>query len=247
MRAAFKFIRKILSSIFSVLSNSQLVLNILSVNALPCDMNPTSATTLATIQESISKEPSFCNINDLTKVDTAIEQQQSNPWYIYEDDEENSKSTDALLTNENNEEAQNRQFPETLTYSIIKENQPPQQQQMKSIQSSIKSTAISRTRSNGSGGSRNSNSTSPPHAYEPVASIESLTDSQGYVDDFDESCALIATAGADSAELLSPNFKRKNSGAVNKAPTIHRFSAGDADKIERGIRAHLSTRSLRES
>lgn len=247
MRATFKFIRKILSSIFSVLSNSQLVLNILSVNALPCDMIPMSATTLATIQESISKEPSFCNINDLTKVDTAIEQQQqSNPWYIYEDDEENSKSTDALLTMANNEEAQqNRQFPETLTYSIIKENQPPPQQQMKSIQSSIKSTAISRTRSNGSG--RNSNSTSPPHAYEPVVSIESLTDSQGYVDDFDESCALIAATGVDSNELLSPNFKRKNSGAVNKAPTIHRFSAGDADKIERGIRAHLSTRSLRES
>lgn len=199
-------------------------------------MNPMSATTLSTIQESISKEPSFCNINDLMKAEiNSVEPnvEHSPTWFVYdEDDGGHSKSTDTLL--ENNE----RQFPESLSYSIIKENQ------MKSFQPGMAS--VSRSRS----GSKKSTS----HAYDqPAASIESLTDSQGYVDDFDESCALIAQDSSIpnnneiSQGMLPSNDIKRNSLTQRKATHIHRFSAGDADKIERGIKTLPSTRSLKDS
>lgn len=211
-------------------------MNILSLNALPCDMNPMStAAALTTIQEAISKEPSFCNIDDLMKAESnKVEPnvEHSHSWFIYDEDGEHSKSTDALL--KNNE----RQFPESLSYSIIKENQ------MKSIPSGM--ATISRSRS----ASKNSTS----HAYEqPAASIESLTDSQGYVDDFDESCALIAQESSNlnnndiSQGILPTNDFKRNSLTRRNAPYIHRFSAGDADKIERGIKTLPSTRSLKDS
>lgn len=219
------------------MANSQLVLNILSVNTpvafpVPTEIKPMNLlSTLSTIPEAISAEPSCSNLHDLSTVEG-----QELTWRIYENDEEHSKSTDALL---DDAMASQTMFPASISYSVIKENQYKSNSNSRTSLEAIEKPAIARSRS----GSRNASK-----HYEPVSS-ESLTDSQGYVDDFDESCALITTENNGKKRILSSNdlIVKRNSLGVNKAPQIHRFSAGDADKLEKGIKALPSTRSLRDS
>lgn len=198
--------------------------------------------TLSTIPEAISAEPSCSNLHDLSK-EHQVEPEQ---WRIYENDEENSKSTDALLDEREHDQAGEKDtFPLSLSFSVVKENQYKSNSNSNcsvsraSIDATEKATAI-RSRS----GSKNASK-----VYDPI-SCESLTDSQGYVDDFDESCALITNENNGSRKRnLSSNdlMVKRNSLGVNKAPQSHRFSAGDADKLEKGIKALPSTRSLRDS
>jgi hypothetical protein len=236
-----------------VLTNSQLVLNILSVNTtMPVnfptvEIKPMNClSTLTTIPEAISSEPSCSNLHDLSK-GNGVEQEPS--WCIYGNDQENAKSTDALLEDsekERSEEPEQATFPTSLSYTIVKENPYKSNlnancsvSRVNSLEAVEKPTVI-RSRS----GSKNASK-----IYDPVSN-ESLTDSQGYVDDFDESCALITNDNNGSKKRnLSSNdlMLKRNSLGVNKAPQIHRFSAGDADKLEKGIKALPSTRSLRDS
>lgn len=238
-----------------VLTNSQLVLNILSVNtAMPVNFPQTEIkplnclSTLTTIPEAISAEPSCSNLHDLAK-ENSVEQEPS--WRIYESDHENSKSTDALLENnarglEEDEEictTEQGNFPASLSFSIIKESQYRSNSNSNcsvsraSLEATEKPTIL-RSRP----GSKNASK-----IYEPISN-ESLTDSQGYMDDFDESCALITGENSKKRNLSANDLiVKRNSLGVNKPPQSHRFSAGDADKLERGIKAHPSTRSLRDS
>jgi hypothetical protein len=240
-------------SLYQVLTNSQLVLNILSVNTtMPVnfsvpEIKPMNClSTLTTIPEAISSEPSCSNLHDLSK-GNSVEQEPS--WCIYGNDQENAKSTDALLEDsarDQGEETEQANFPSSLSFSIVKEN--PYKSNLNSncsvsrasLEASEKPTII-RSRS----GSKNASK-----IYDPVSN-ESLTDSHGYVDDFDESCALINNdnnSGGKKRNLSSNDLiLKRNSLGVNKAPQIHRFSAGDADKLEKGIKALPSTRSLRDS
>lgn len=240
--------RKLLFSRISVLKNSQLVLNILSVNTttIPVNFPPAEAkpmnllSTLTTIPEAISSEPSCSNLHDLSK------ERNNESWQIYENDEENSKSTDALLEEheKDRDEGEAGQFPSSLSFSIIKENQSKSNTSPNCSVSRVPSIEtpdrplISRSRP-GSKSSKN---------YEPI-SCESLSDSQGYMDDFDESCALISSENSCKKRNLSSNdlIPKRNSLSVSKIPQSHRFSAGDADKLEKGIKAMASTRSLRDS
>lgn len=231
------------------MTNSQLVLNILSLNTVlpipivsfspPTEMKPMMSllSTLTTIPEAISADPSCSNLHDLT---TNENHDPEPTWRIYENDQENSKSTDALL--ENDPHADEASYlPSSLSFAIVKENQFKSNLSGNSSMSrtsleAVEKPLIARSRS----GSRK--------MYEQVSS-ESLTDSQGYVDDFDESCALITTENGTKNRVLSSNdlIVKRNSLSVNKAPQIHRFSAGDADKLEKGIKGMPSTRSLRDS
>lgn len=237
-----------------MLTNSQLVLNILSVNtAMPvnfpqAEIKPLNClSTLTTIPEAISAEPSCSNLHDLAK-ESSVEREPS--WRIYESDQENSKSTDALLEDsarerdeEDEERAEQGNFPTSLSFSIIKESQFRSNSNSncsvsKASLEAADKPAILRSRS----GSKNASK-----IYEPISN-ESLTDSQGYMDDFDESCALITNENNKKRNLSSNDLiPKRNSLGVNKPPQIHRFSAGDADKLEKGIKAHPSTRSLRDS
>lgn len=212
------------------------------VNFPTPDIKPMNClSTLTTIPESISSEPSCSNLHDLSK-GNSIEKEPS--WCIYGNDQENAKSTDALLDdNVQSEDPGQADFPPSLSFTIVKEN--PYKSNLNSNCSvskvsleAIEKPTIIRSRS----GSKNASK-----IYDPVSS-ESLTDSQGYMDDFDESCALI-TNDCGKKRILSSNdlILKRNSLGVNKAPQIHRFSAGDADKLEKGIKTVASTRSLRDS
>lgn len=240
-------------------------------------MKPVNCLNILTpIPEAISNEPSCSNLHDLsTHKDNnsnlvLMEHPQEQSWCIYENDEDNSKSTDALLemkgnTDDTDEDEATTNYSNNINFSIIKENssyklsksnsncsvsrasaditekyQHPQHQNHHHHQQ--QPIVLIRSRSGNKTGSK---------IYEPISS-ESLTDSLGYMDDFDESCALITSendkrkrqAFSSSNEIIP----KRNSLGVNKAPQIHRFSAGDADKLEKGIKSSLpSTRSLRDS
>lgn len=230
-----------------VLTNSQLVLNILSLNtAMPVNFSPVATelkpmsllNTLSTIPEAISTEPSCSNLHDILKEDVVEEEQT---WTIYE---ENYKSTDALIEENAVGGEEKAIFPPSLSFTIVKEN--PLKSNSNS-NCSIAKAAIESTEKPGTTRSR-SNSKNTAKIYDPTSS-ESLTDSQGYVDDFDESCALITSENNGKKRILSTNdlILKRSSLGVNKAPQSHRFSAGDADKLEKGIKALPSTRSLRDS
>lgn len=230
-----------------MLTNSQLVLNILSLNTtVPVNFSPISSelkpmsllNTLSTIPEAISSEPSCSNLHDLTK-EGNVETVQA--WQIYE---ENSKSTDALIEDNAVGGDEKSIFPPSLSFTIVKEN--PFKSNSNS-NCSISRAAAEPIEKLGNTRSR-SNSKNAAKIYDPTSS-ESLTDSQGYVDDFDESCALITSENSGKKRILSSSdlILKRNSLGVNKAPQSHRFSAGDADKLEKGIKALPSTRSLRDS
>lgn len=258
-----------LFSLPQVLTNSQLVLNILSINTpvnlMANDMKPVNCLSILTpIPEAISNDPSCSNLHELaTHKDNSSNlvlfehPQEQSSWRIYENDGNNSKSTDALLEpsrgnieEDDEEEGENESgngastnYTNNISFSIIKENSnsngsvsrgsgdgTEKYQQPQPI-------VVIRSRSGNKTGSK---------IYEPMSN-ESLTDSQGYMDDFDESCALIASERKRLSTSIDVAPKR-NSLGVNKAPQIHRFSAGDADKLEKGIKSSLpSTRSLRDS
>lgn len=238
-------------SLSKVLTNSQLVLNILSLNnPIPVnfpqqlEIKPMNClSTLSTIPEAISSEPSCSNLHDMSKEPSVIEPE--NAWQIYESDQENSKSTDALLLDDDtgrnqNPEAEDSKFPPSISFVVLKESQHKSNSNCSlsrvSLEAAEKPT-IARSRS----GSKNASK-----VYEPISN-ESLTDSQGYMDDFDESCALIANENRNRIPSSSDLITKRNNLGPNKAPQSHRFSAGDADKLEKGIKALPSTRSLRDS
>lgn len=210
------------------MGNSQLVLNILSLNtALPVNVVSQAEMKVPSILSTIHETgPSCSNLNDNVKTS------RDQPWCIYENDEEISKSTDALL-----DDLKHTEFPSSLSYTLIKENR-------------LKSTTnySNEVNENNSMNISRSGSKSNSKAYEPF-STESL--SLGYLDDFDESCALIAqeNSGNIRKKSLSPSelISKRNNLSINKAPILHRFSAGDADKLEKGIKKLPSTRSLKDS
>ena len=243
-------------------------------------MKPVNCLTILTpIPEAISNEPSCSNLHDLsTNKDNSsnlvLMDPQEQSWRIYENDEDNSKSTDALLEMKENtddtedEEEATTNYTNNINFSIIKENSsyklsksssncsisrasgditekyqlPQHHQQYQHHQQQQQPIVLIRSRSGNKIGSK---------IYEPISS-ESLTDSLGYMDDFDESCALITSENdrrkRQAFSSSNDMIQKRNSLGVNKAPQIHRFSAGDADKLEKGIKSSLpSTRSLRDS
>lgn len=237
-----------------VLTNSQLVLNILSVNTpvnlMANEIKPMNClSTLTTIPEAISNDPSCSNLHDLSKDNNNLVDQQiaTQSWRIYENDENNSKSTDALLEDDDEDESRIKYSPSNISFTIIKEN-PFKSNSNNSLQRASmeiggnEKPLVVTVRSR-------SGSKTISKMYEPMSS-ESLSDSHGYMDDFDESCALITAENDRRKRMSSSNdlIPKRNSLGVNKVPQSHRFSAGDADKLEKGIKTSLpSTRSLRDS
>lgn len=233
-----------------VLSNPQLVLNILGINAhiqpphIPiafpqnAEPKPVNLSVLTTIPEAISADPSYHSLHELasshSKPDFAV-------WNAYDDDQTTNKSTETLIEN-----------PEaSISFTVIKENiakgsnaSLQQMHQMQQIQPSSVEEPLKQTASR-----RSSNKKNSIKGYEQF-STESLADSHGYLDDFDESCALINDSKLKklaAGSVVEGVVKRTISSS--KCPLNYRFSAGDADKIEKGmsIKNLPSTRSLRDS
>lgn len=218
---------------------------------------------LTPIPEAISNEPSCSNLHDLSIIKDSnniiIKEQQPEqlPWCIYANDNDlNSKSTDALLeAKDESEVVKGEKFPSNylnnLSFVVI-EN--PSSFKPSSINSNsfLSKALIDRTERMHHPQPldlrNNSDTKHDSRMYDPISN-ESLTDSQGYMDDFDESCALITTENDRHKRVSLSDLKQKrNSLGVNKVPQNHRFSAGDADKLEKGINHSLpSTRSLKDS
>lgn len=193
-----------------VLTNPQLVLNILGLNT----NNYVHPNTLCAIPEIVQQ-----NMN------------MTHTWMY-----ENCKSTDALINNNNvninsvNEMEANPNESCSSKPTTIEENPNPTR----------RISSIRRKYRN----------------YEQFSS-ESLTDSHGYVDDFDESCALLITENVAmkkrNQSSSETTIKRRNRDInnFNSNKQVYRFSAGDADKIkviemEKGTLPR-STRSLKDT
>ena len=225
-----------------VLSNPQLVLNILRVkthlpivNFINPDIAPMSClSVLSTIPEAISSEFSSNNLHELTKDNS---QEHPSSWSMYENDHISCKSTDALIEDTIGDVVETY-FPPSISFTIVKENQ------FKSNSSLTKTTDTTVDKSIGTRnrtGNRNI-----PKTYDPTSS-DSLTDSHGYMDDFDESCALITIENNKKRILSSTDVvPKRNSLTISKASGSYRHSAGDADKLEKGMKS-ISTQSLKDN
>lgn len=222
-----------------VLSNPQLVLNILRVkthlpvNFLNPDIAPMSClSVLSTIPEAISSEPSSNNLHELTKDNS---QEHPSTWSMYDNEHINCKSTDALIDDTIGDKTY---FPPRISFTIVKENQFKSNSSLTKIADTFVEKSLgTRSRS----GSRNI-----PKTYEPTSS-DSLTDSHGYVDDFDESCALITNENNKKRIFSSTDVvPKRNSLTISRAPGSYRHSAGDADKLEKGMKS-ISTQSLKDN
>lgn len=200
-----------------VLSNPQLVLNILGVkthlpvNFINPDIAPMSClSVLSTIPEAISSEPSSNNLHELTKDNS---QEHPSTWSMYDNGHINCKSTDALIDDTIGDETY---FSPSISFTIVKENQFKSNSSLtKTADTVVEKSLGTRSRS----GSRNI-----PKTYEPTSS-DSLTDSHGYVDDFDESCALITNENNKKRNFSSTDVvPKRNSLTISRAPGNYRHS-----------------------
>ncbi|CAO1302110.1 unnamed protein product [Diamesa hyperborea] len=104
-----------------VLSNPQLVLNILGVkthlpvNFINPDIAPMSClSVLSTIPEAISSEPSSNNLHELTKDNS---QEHPSSWSMYDNEHINCKSTDALIDDTIGDDVETY-FPPSISFTI---------------------------------------------------------------------------------------------------------------------------------
>lgn len=82
----------------------------------------------------------------------------------------------------------------------------------------------------------------------PSVSYMKEDDDSANYDELNEKCALLCNdVRKNSVNRASITDLQKRNHLVPRPPFNHRFSAGDADKIERGIKAIPSTRSLKDS
>ncbi|XP_055688851.1 potassium voltage-gated channel subfamily H member 8 isoform X2 [Lutzomyia longipalpis] len=235
-----------------VLRNPRLVLGILGIDAVyrtECEVAP-KPSTLNTIPEALSSpEVSNHNLNGLLCDEVVVEEPTN----------ENSRSTDALLGNscENVAEKEESTVESSSFAASLREKYKWEKSLRKSMSdfgmskssSSNSLTTLSNSKSTDSDmmgkqkPSRRSLKGAPEKKdYERFSSAESPPDcaasTSNYFEESDETRALL---GRENRVTM-----RKASGTT-RAPASYRFSAGDADKLEAGIKNLPSTRSLKES
>ncbi|XP_055707350.1 potassium voltage-gated channel subfamily H member 8 isoform X2 [Phlebotomus papatasi] len=235
-----------------VLRNPRLVLGILGIDAVyrtECEVAPKTST-LNTIPEALSSpEVSNNNLNGLLTDEVIVEEVTN----------ENSRSTDALLGNscENVAEKEDNPVESTSFAASLRDKYKWEKSLRKSMSdfgmskssSSNSLTTLSNSKSTDSEmtgkqkTTRRSLKGAPEKKdYERFSSAESppdcLPSTSSYFEETDEKKALL---GKENKVAL-----RRTSGS-SRAPAIYRFSAGDADKLEAGIKNLPSTRSLKES
>lgn len=97
---------------------------------------------------------------------------------------------------------------------------------------------------NGSG-SHNRKASSPP--VDNRASAETSDDGHPEYDELSEKCALLCNDVRKNSRSSTTDIQKRSHLSMPRPPFNYRFSAGDADKLEKGIRNIPSTRSLKES
>ncbi|XP_055314848.1 potassium voltage-gated channel subfamily H member 8 isoform X2 [Sitodiplosis mosellana] len=106
--------------------------------------------------------------------------------------------------------------------------------------------------SSSSGGTSSSNSRNSLGAYGekmlPSVNFMKNDDDTANYDELNEKCALLCNdVRKNSINRASITDLQKRNHLMPRPPFNHRFSAGDADKLERGIKNIPSTRSLKDS
>lgn len=79
------------------------------------------------------------------------------------------------------------------------------------------------------------------------AAGESADDSNLEYDELSEKCALLCNDVRRNSRSSTTDIQKRTHLSMPRPPFNYRFSAGDADKLEKGIRNIPSTRSLKES
>lgn len=257
-----------------ILANPRLVLNLLGIEPayhIDCDKitAPPQQSSLIPIPESISSpDISSPNTNEF------IYGGSSNVWSPKNSNNkntENCRSTDALLST-SSEDCLNAEenlsimnLNETVNFSVIKEGS------LKSLRN--RSSDAGRSDKSSSTNSISSVTTTTPkicdsdvvgnrHGHNAASNSNSRRsswkesnilyrkeidmDGQGDLDVLGESCTLLCNDIRKNSRSSITEVHKRNHLAP-RTPVNYRFSAGDADKLEKGIKTVASTRSLKDS
>lgn len=256
-----------------ILANPRLVLNLLGIEPayhIDCDKitAPPQQSSLIPIPEAVSSPDISSPIaNEFIYGGT------SNVWSPKNSNNkntENCRSTDALLSTSSEDCLKSEEnlsimnMNETVNFSIIKEGSS------KSLRN--RSSDAGRSDKSNSTNSISSVTTTTPkvsdtevvhrHGHNTASNSNSRRSSwkesniafrkeidmevQGDVDGLGESCALLCNDVRKNSRSSTTEIHKRNHLAPRN-PVNYRFSAGDADKLEKGIKTVASTRSLKDS
>lgn len=189
---------------------------------------------------------------------------------------DNSRSTDALLGHSSDDclKASDTSLPDTVNFSIIKEGsfkgkRRKLQQTAADVTRSGKSSGSNSSTSttattprgssadllarHGSGNSvtfnrKQSGRKAPTHTVvDHRASADTSDEGHPDYDELSEKCALLCNDVRKNSRSSTTDIQKRSHLSMPRPPFNYRFSAGDADKLEKGIRHIPSTRSLKES
>ncbi|KAJ6641559.1 Potassium voltage-gated channel subfamily H member 8, partial [Pseudolycoriella hygida] len=256
-----------------ILANPRLVLNLLGIEPayhIDCDQltAPPQPSSLMPIPEAISSpDISSPNANQF------IYDGASHVWSPKNSNNkntENCRSTDALLSTSSEDCLKSEEnlsimnMNETVNFSIIKEGSSKSlrnrlsdagRSDKSSSTNSISSVATTTPKLYDSdGGSRNlqneASSSDLRRSSWKESSIlhgkEIDAESQVDLEALGESCALLCNDVRKNSRSSTTDIHKRNHLAP-RTPVNYRFSAGDADKLEKGIKTVASTRSLKDS
>ncbi len=254
-----------------ILANPRLVLNLLGIEPayhIDCDKiaAPPQQSSLIPIPEAISSpDISSPNTNEF------IYGGSSNVWSPKNSNNkntENCRSTDALLSTSSEDCLKSEEnlsimnMNETVNFSVIKEgslkslrkrSSDAGRSDKSSSTNSISSVATTTTPKicdsevvvNRHGHSAASSSNSRRSSWKERKEIE-MDGHPGDLEMLGESCTLLCNDVRRNSRSSTTEVHKRNHLAP-RTPVNYRFSAGDADKLEKGIKTVASTRSLKDS
>lgn len=229
---------------------------------------------LVPIPEVISSPDTSCSPPPAPSVAEFIYGGSSNVWSPKNSNNkntENCRSTDTLLGHSSDDCQRSDEnvsiinLNETVNFSIVKEgsfkaskNRPSDARSDRSSSTNSLSSAATTTpkssdpdaatrctkRSSWKGSSHFFKTADYEPLPEPVD--RGSIDCQPDFDELNEKCALLCNEVRRTGRSSATDLHKRNHLAP-RAPVNYRFSAGDADKLEKGIKTIPSTRSLKES
>lgn len=237
-----------------ILANPRLVLNLLGIEPayhIDCEklIAPPQPSSLIPIPEAISSpDISSPNANEF------IYGGSSNVWSPKNStnkNTENCRSTDALLSTSSEDCLKSEEnlsivnMNETVSFSIVREGSSRSLRNRSDKSSSTNSiSSVVATTPRVCGSSSNSRRSSWKESN-ILFRKEIDLEIQGDLEGLGQSCALLCNDVRKNSRSSTTEIHRRNHLAPRNP--ANRFSAGDADKLEKGIKTVPSTRSLKDS
>lgn len=243
-----------------ILANPRLVLNLLGIEPayhIDCDKitAPPQQSSLIPIPEAVSSpDISSPNANEFIYGGSSKFEVWS-PKNSNHKNTENCRSTDALLSTSSEDCLKSEEnlsimnMNETVNFSVIKEGS------LKSLRNrssdagrsdkSSSTNSISSVTTNNAASNSNLRRSSWKESN-IVFRKEIDMEGQGDLEVLGESCTLLCNDVRKNSRSSTTEIHKRNHLAP-RTPVNYRFSAGDADKLEKGIKTVASTRSLKDS